>query len=99
MIVKFLFYFTPLAAGIVVVFFMFKPLLARRPRHAQPLALNPDKTFALSHIYADNGSYTVSITVSNPAGPGSGTTPSQYDTIIDSTLLARLPSPFARSAL
>lgn len=41
MIVKFLIYFTPLAAGVVVVFFMFKPLLAGRPKHAQPLALNP----------------------------------------------------------
>jgi Zn-dependent protease with chaperone function len=35
-----LLYFTPLIAGIVVVFFMIKPLLARRPSHAQPLALN-----------------------------------------------------------
>ena len=29
----------------------------------QPLALNPDKTFDLSHIYADNGSYTVTVSV------------------------------------
>jgi len=36
-----LFYVTPLFAGIVVVFFMFKPLLARRAPAAQPLALNP----------------------------------------------------------
>lgn len=41
LIVKFLFYFIPLFAGIVVLFFLFKPLLAKRPRQAQPLALNP----------------------------------------------------------
>ena len=38
---KLIIYFGPLLAGIVVVFFMFKPLLAGRPKHAQPLALNP----------------------------------------------------------
>jgi Zn-dependent protease with chaperone function len=38
---KLLIYFVPLLAGVVVVFFMFKPLLAGRPKHAQPLALNP----------------------------------------------------------
>jgi Zn-dependent protease with chaperone function len=41
MIVKFLIYVVPLFAGIVVIFFMFKPLLAGRPKRAQPLALNP----------------------------------------------------------
>lgn len=41
MIVKFMIYAVPLFAGIVVIFFMFKPLLAGRPKHAQPLALNP----------------------------------------------------------
>ena len=41
MIVKFLIYFIPLFAGVVVLFFMFKPLLARRPKRAQPLAMNP----------------------------------------------------------
>jgi Zn-dependent protease with chaperone function len=40
-ILKFLVYFIPLFAGIVVLFFMFKPLLARQPRQAQPLAMNP----------------------------------------------------------
>ena len=38
---KLLIYFIPLFAGAVVVFFMFKPLLAGRPKSAQPLALNP----------------------------------------------------------
>jgi hypothetical protein len=41
MILKFLAYATPLVIGVVVVFFMIKPLLARRPRAAKPLALNP----------------------------------------------------------
>src|SRR5215469_15938541 len=41
LIFKFLIYFTPLAAGSIVVFFMFKPILAGRPKGAQPLALNP----------------------------------------------------------
>jgi hypothetical protein len=40
-ILKFLLYFTPLAAGGVVLFFLFKPLFARRRKQAQPLALNP----------------------------------------------------------
>jgi len=38
---KLLIYFLPLFAGGVVLFFMFKPLLAGRPKRAQPLALNP----------------------------------------------------------
>ena len=38
---KLLIYFVPLLIGVVVVFFMFKPLLAGRPKSAQPLALNP----------------------------------------------------------
>jgi Zn-dependent protease with chaperone function len=38
---KLIFYFAPLLTGVVVVFFMFKPLLAGRPKRAQPLALNP----------------------------------------------------------
>ena len=41
LIFKLIFYFAPLFAGSVVVFFMFKPLLAGRPKRAQPLALNP----------------------------------------------------------
>lgn len=39
---KFLLYFAPLFAGVVVVFFMIKPLLAGRVQGAQPLALNPE---------------------------------------------------------
>ncbi len=38
---KLLLYFGPLFAGVVLVFFMIKPLFARRSRQAQPLALNP----------------------------------------------------------
>ncbi|MBI5388460.1 MAG: M48 family metalloprotease [Verrucomicrobia bacterium] len=34
-------YIAPFLAGVVVVLFMVKPLFARRPKHAQPLALNP----------------------------------------------------------
>jgi hypothetical protein len=41
MIFKLLVYITPLFAGLVLVFFMVKPLFARRPKGAQPLALNP----------------------------------------------------------
>ena len=40
-ILKLLAYLTPLFAGAVLVFFMIKPLFARRAPHAQPLALNP----------------------------------------------------------
>lgn len=38
---KALVYIAPLFAGIVLVFFMVKPIFARRPKGAQPLALNP----------------------------------------------------------
>ncbi len=41
MILKALLYAAPLFAGVVLVFFMVKPLFARRPKSAQPLALNP----------------------------------------------------------
>jgi len=34
----------------------------------QPLALNPDKSFALSHGYADDGIYTVTVTVVDDDG-------------------------------
>ena len=40
----------------------------------QALALNTDKTFALSHVYEDNGSYTVTVTVNDDrSGSGSDT--------------------------
>ncbi|HVX59780.1 MAG TPA: Ig-like domain-containing protein [Pirellulales bacterium] len=39
----------------------------------QPLPLNSDKSFNLSHVYADNGSYTVTVTVADSNnGTGSG---------------------------
>src|SRR5262249_32265656 len=34
----------------------------------QPLTLNPDQTFNLSHVYADNGAYTVTITLTDNFG-------------------------------
>lgn len=41
-LIKLVLYGAPLFAGIVVVFFMVKPLLARRAPSAKPLALNPE---------------------------------------------------------
>jgi len=38
---KLMLYFTPLLCGVVLVFFMVKPLFARLPPRAQPLAMNP----------------------------------------------------------
>src|SRR5687768_2496883 len=35
-------YFGPLFVGCVILFFMIKPLLARRSERAQPYALNPE---------------------------------------------------------
>ena len=40
-LVKLVLYIAPLFSGMVLVFFMVKPLFARRPKGAQPLALNP----------------------------------------------------------
>lgn len=41
-VAKLALYAAPLFAGSVLVLFMVKPLFARRARHAQPLAVNPD---------------------------------------------------------
>jgi hypothetical protein len=35
----------------------------------QPLPLNPDKTFALSHTYGDNGNFTVTVEVNDAFAP------------------------------
>lgn len=40
-VIKLLFYISPLFVGAVLVFFMIKPLFARRAPRAQPLALSP----------------------------------------------------------
>jgi Zn-dependent protease with chaperone function len=40
-LLKLLIFLTPLFVGVVLVFFMIKPLFARRPRRSQPLALHP----------------------------------------------------------
>jgi hypothetical protein len=40
-LLKLMVYLTPLVVGSTVFFFLLKPLLARRPPRAQPLALNP----------------------------------------------------------
>ncbi|MBW3592235.1 MAG: hypothetical protein KY396_00895, partial [Actinobacteria bacterium] len=39
----------------------------------QALALDADKTFALSHVYADDGAYTVTVVVSDGSRSGSDT--------------------------
>jgi PKD repeat protein len=35
---------------------------------AQPLSLNPDKTFSLNHTYQDDGTYTVTVSVTDNQG-------------------------------
>lgn len=53
---KFMIYFTPLLAGVVILFFLFKPIFARQPKHAQPLALNPSSEpllYAFIHKICD----------------------------------------------
>jgi Zn-dependent protease with chaperone function len=49
---KLLLYVTPLFVGIVLVFFMIKPLFARRAPCAQPLAMNPALNPALFTLIA-----------------------------------------------
>ncbi len=41
---------------------------------AKPLALNADKSFALSNVYKDSGSYTVTVTVTDSAGASASDT-------------------------
>jgi Zn-dependent protease with chaperone function len=41
LILKVLLYVGPLVGGMVAVFFMLKPILARRPKRAEPVELNP----------------------------------------------------------
>lgn len=41
LIFKVIIYLGPLLGGGIAVFFMFKPILARAPRHAEPMELNP----------------------------------------------------------
>jgi Zn-dependent protease with chaperone function len=41
MVLKLILYLGPLVGGGVAVFFMFKPILARSPKRAQPVELNP----------------------------------------------------------
>ena len=51
-VVKLLAYITPLFVGAVLVFFMVKPLFARRAPYAQPLAMNPALNPALFALIA-----------------------------------------------
>ena len=53
----------------------------------QPLALNPDKTFALSHAYSHVGAYTVTLVVKDQNG-GTGTTQSTV-TVTDDSITSR----------
>jgi hypothetical protein len=41
---------------------------------AQPLALQPDKTFELSHVYDDDGAYLVTVTVTDGQGESGSAT-------------------------
>lgn len=47
----------------------------------QPLTLNPDKTFSLSHLYVDNGSYTIAVSVTDE-GNLSGTSTGSGGSVI-----------------
>jgi len=46
-LIKLMLYFGPLFIGLVLVFFMIKPLFARRAARSQPLALNPGSNLPL----------------------------------------------------
>ena len=46
-------YLTPIITGSVLVFFMIKPLFARRPKHSGSLEINPnEEPFLFEYIYA-----------------------------------------------
>jgi Zn-dependent protease with chaperone function len=51
-LIKLVLYIAPLFAGVVLVFFMIKPLFARRPPQVQPLAMNPALQPALYAVIA-----------------------------------------------
>jgi hypothetical protein len=48
---------------------------------SQPLALNPDKTFALSHIFVNDGIFTITVTVNDGTGSGSDTASVTVDNV------------------
>jgi PKD repeat protein len=51
---------------------------------SQLLVLNPDKTFDLSHIYANDGVYTVTVTINDGKGSGSDTVSVTVDNVAPS---------------
>ena len=51
-LVRILLYVSPIMAGIIAVFFMFKPILARKPGTAEPVELNPAQQPRLYQLIA-----------------------------------------------
>ena len=59
----------------------------------QPLGLNPDKTFNLSHVYSDGGDYTITVNVQNNRGEmGTATLPAWVNNIYPQVVLSGCPS-------
>ena len=68
-------------------------------RGVQPLALNADNTFNLSHVYADNGGFDVTVAVTDSSGStGTQTTHVTVNNVAPAVTLAN-PSPVAVDAV
>jgi CSLREA domain-containing protein len=66
---------------------------------SQPLTLNPDQTFNLSHVYADNGGYDIAVTVTDSAAMSDTETTHVTVNNVSPAVTLASPSPVAVDAV